>query len=132
MSEDFFPDHSPEYYEHFLREMESTRSFRKKIYNKIGLKSARRILEVGCRQGILSQEFRNETEAQITASDSDHINIADASERVKCVEFFRESADKLSMRDESYDIVFCHYFFIWNSNGIEESVQKWRLYRSPY
>ena len=113
MSEGFCPDHSPEYYEEFLREMEYTKSFRKKIYEEIGLKNARRVLEVGCRQGYLSKEIREETEAQITAIDSNHVNIADASELVKGVEFYRETADKLSMRDESFDIVLCHYFFLW-------------------
>ena len=113
MSEGFCPDHSPEYYEEFLREIEYTKEFRKKIYEEVGLKGARRVLEVGCRQGVISQELRDATEAQITAIDSDHINIADASQRIKGVEFFREAADKLSMRDDSFDIVFCHYFFLW-------------------
>jgi len=113
MSEGFCPNHSPEYYEEFLREMEFTKPFRKRLYEEIGLKDARRVLEVGCRKGILSKELRSETEAQIAAIDSNHINIADASELVKGVEFFRETADKLSMRDDSFDIVFCHYFFLW-------------------
>ncbi|MHA1200086.1 MAG: class I SAM-dependent methyltransferase [Candidatus Heimdallarchaeaceae archaeon] len=113
MSEGFCPDHSPEYYEEFLREIEYTKEFRKKIYEKIGLKGARRVLEVGCRQGVISQELRDATEAQITSIDSDHMNIADNSERIKGIEFYRETADKLSMRDESFDIVVCHYFFLW-------------------
>ncbi len=113
MSEGFNLEHPLHYYEEFLREIEYTKEFRKKIYEKVGLKNARRVLEVGCRQGIISQELRNETEAQITAIDSDHINIANASEKIKGIEFYREVADKLSMRDDSFDIVFCHYYFIW-------------------
>ena len=113
MSEGFCPDYSPEYYEEFLREIEYGKELRKKIYEQINLKGARRVLEVGCRQGIISQELREATKAQITAIDSDHIHIADNSERIKGIEFFRETEDKLSMRDESFDIVVCHYFFLW-------------------
>ncbi len=113
MSEGFCPDHSPEYYEEFLREIEYTKEFRKKIYEQVGIKGARRVLEVGCRNGVISQELRDATKAQITAIDADHISIADASQRIKGIEFFREVGDKLSMRDNSFDIVFCHYFFIW-------------------
>ena len=113
MSEGFCPDHSPEYYEAFIRELEYSIIFREDIYQKIGLKKARRVLEVGFRQGWITEEIRKHTEAQITAIDPDHINVADASEKIKGVEFFRDATDKLSMRDESFDIVFCHYFFIW-------------------
>ncbi|MCG3260801.1 MAG: class I SAM-dependent methyltransferase, partial [Candidatus Heimdallarchaeota archaeon] len=113
LSEGFNLEHPLHYYEEFLREIEYTKEFRKKIYEKVGLKNARRVLEVECRQGIISQELRNETKAQITAIDPDHINIANASEKIKGIEFYREVADKLSMRDDSFDIVFCHYYFIW-------------------
>ena len=113
MSEGFCPDYSPEYYEEFLREIEYTKEYRKQIYEKIGLKNARRVLEVGCRQGVISKELREATDAQITAIDSDFDVIADNSERIKGIEFFREVEDKLSMRDESFDIVVCHYFFLW-------------------
>ncbi len=113
MSEGFCPDQCPHYYKEFLREIDFGQSFRKGVYKEIGLKNARRILEVGCRTGIISHEIRKESDAQITAIDSDHMNIAEASERVQGVEFYRETADKLSMRDEIFDIVLCHYLFLW-------------------
>ncbi|MHA1551479.1 MAG: methyltransferase domain-containing protein [Candidatus Heimdallarchaeaceae archaeon] len=115
MTTGFCPKHSPQYYEEFLREIDNTREFRKKIYEQIGLKDARRVLEVGCRRGVISKELREFTDAQITAIDSDHMAIADASSRIKGVEFFRDTEEKLSMRDESFDIVVCHYFFLWRS-----------------
>lgn len=113
MVEGFCPDECPHYYEEFIREINFSRPFRKKIYDSINLKNAKRILEVGSRIGIISQELREFSDAQITAIDADHLMIAEASEKVKGVEFFRQNEDKLSMRDESYDIVLCHYFFMW-------------------
>ena len=102
MSEGFCPDHSPEYYEAFIRELEHTTKFREEIYEKVGF-----------RQGWITEEIRKNTKAQITAIDPDHINVADAAEKIKGVEFYRDAADKLSMNDQSFDVVFCHYFFIW-------------------
>ncbi|MBY9001169.1 MAG: methyltransferase domain-containing protein [Candidatus Heimdallarchaeota archaeon] len=113
MSNGFCPDHSPQYYEGFIRELAYTKSFREALYKKINLKGARRILEVGFRQGWITEEIRKHTDAQITAIDTDHLNVANAAERIQGIEFFRDATDKLSMRDETFDIVLCHYFFIW-------------------
>jgi ubiquinone/menaquinone biosynthesis C-methylase UbiE len=115
MVDGFCPEHSPQYYEEFLREINHSREFRKKIYDKIGLKDARRVLEVGCRSGVISKELRAFTDAQITAIDSDHLAIAEASSNIKGVEFFRDTEEKLSIRDESFDVVICHYFFLWRT-----------------
>jgi len=127
MSEGFCPDHSPEYYEAFIRELEHTTKFREEIYEKVGLKTARRILEVGFRQGWITEEIRKNTKAQITAIDPDHINVADAAEKIKGVEFYRDAADKLSMNDQSFDVVFCHYFFIWKSHPFKALMELRRV-----
>ncbi len=127
MSEGFCPDHSPQYYEGFIRELNYTRVFREELYEKIGLKNARRVLEVGFRQGWITEEIRKHTNAQITAIDSDHINVADAAERISGVEFFRDTSEKLSMRDESFDIVFCHYFFIWKDKPFKALMELKRV-----
>ncbi|MHA1347349.1 MAG: class I SAM-dependent methyltransferase [Candidatus Heimdallarchaeaceae archaeon] len=115
MADGFCPEHSPQYYEEFLREIDHSRKFRKKIYEQIGLKGARRVLEVGCRSGVISKELRESSDAQITAIDSDHLAIAEASSKIKGVEFFRDTEEKLSIRNESFDVVVCHYFFLWKT-----------------
>ena len=46
----FCPVHQPHYYEDFLRQLKQTKNYRKKIYKTIGLKNARRVLEIGCRR----------------------------------------------------------------------------------
>jgi ubiquinone/menaquinone biosynthesis C-methylase UbiE len=127
MSEGFCPEECPHYYEEFLRELSFTRPFRKKLYEEINLKKARRILEVGSRIGIISQELREASDAQITAIDGDHLMIAEASERVKGVEFYRQHEDKLSMRDESFDIVLSHYFFIWKPKPFATLIEMIRV-----
>ena len=113
MSEGFCLDACPHYYEEFIKEVNYARPFRRQLYETIDLKNAKRVLEIGSRIGIISQELREFSNAQITAIDSDHLMIAEAADNVKGVEFFRASEDKLTMRDETFDIVLCHYFFLW-------------------
>ena len=127
MSEGFCPDHSPQYYEGFIRELKYSKEFRENLYEKIGLEKARRVLEVGFRQGWMTEEIRKHTQAQITAIDPDHINVADAAERISGVEFFKDASEKLSMRDESFDIVFCHYFFIWKEKPFKALMELKRV-----
>lgn len=107
------PGIKEEYYDLLLRHLEETKDFRKKIYDLVGIADVRRVLEVGCRMGYITQEIREISSAQITAIDSDHKILAEAMENVQGVEFYRETGEKLSMRDNSFDIVISHYLFMW-------------------
>ena len=127
MENGFCPVHQPHYYEDFLRQLKLTNEYRKNIYKIICLKDARRVLEIGCRMGIITQELRENTSAQITAIDSDHLMIAEAQENIEGIEFFRDSSESLSMRDESYDIVICHYFFMWNPKPFAQLMEMIRV-----
>jgi len=97
----------------FKRQAEWTRAFRNQIYREIGIKNARRVLEVGCGTGVITKEIREKTSAQITAIDKDHLVIANVQQQIEDVEFYRMSVEDLSFRDEAFDIVICNYFFLW-------------------
>ena len=127
MDKGFCPVHQPHYYADFLRQLNQTKDYRKKIYKTIDLKDARRVLEIGCRMGVVRKELRENTSAQITAIDSDHLMIAEAQENIEGIEFFRDSSESLSMRDESYDIVICHYFFMWNPKPFGQLMEMIRV-----
>lgn len=107
------PGHREQYYDLLLKHLEETKEFRKQIYDRVNIANVRRILEIGCRMGYLTKEIREFSNAQITAIDSDHKILAEAMDRVSGVEFYRETGEKLSMRDESFDIIISHYLFMW-------------------
>ncbi len=98
----------------FIRQASWTKTTRNQLYREIGLLNVRRVLEVGCGTGAITRELREKTSAQITAIDSDPIVLAKAMEDIPDVQFYKENAEKLSMRDETFDVVICHYFFLWN------------------
>jgi len=114
MAEEIFcSDKCPSYYQLFLSHLDASKEFRERIYKYIELENARRILEVGTRVGYIAKEIRNKASGQITAIDSNHMLLAEAMENVDGVEFFRETGTKLSMRNNSFDIVMNHFYFIW-------------------
>ncbi|UJG44100.1 MAG: methyltransferase domain-containing protein [Candidatus Heimdallarchaeum endolithica] len=97
----------------YKRQSVWTKDYRNRIYRQIGIKGARRVLEVGCGTGTITKEIREKTSAQITAIDRDHLVIATAQENITDVEFYRMSVEKMSFRDETFNIVLCNYFFMW-------------------
>ncbi|MHA1205140.1 MAG: class I SAM-dependent methyltransferase [Candidatus Heimdallarchaeaceae archaeon] len=96
----------------YKRQSVWTKDYRNKIYRQIGIKGARRILEVGCGTGAITKEIREKSSAQITAIDRDHLVIATAQENITEVEFYRMSVEEMSFRDETFDIVLCNYFIV--------------------
>ncbi len=111
----------------FRRQSIWTKGFRNQIYREIGLKNARRILEVGCGTGIISKELREKTSAQITAIDRDRLLIAHAQENIDEVEFYRMSVEELSFRDETFDVVICNYFFLWLDEPFKALIEMIRV-----
>jgi len=111
--EKFCPDKCPAYYRLFITHLDASKDFRADIYDLIKLKNVRRILEVGTKIGYIAKEIREIAAGQITAIDSDHVLLAEAMENVEGVEFFRETGTKLSMRNNSFDIVLNHFYFMW-------------------
>ena len=105
----------PQIHEQFVRQAKWTEPVRNKIYPQINLRGAKRVLEVGCGTGVITNELRKRTRAKITAVDHDKSMLSLAEENVKNVNFKRENVEKLSMRSGMFDIVLCQYFFLWLS-----------------
>ncbi len=106
----------PKIQEQFERQARWTRDFREQIYRKVGLKKAKRILEVGCGTGVITEELREKTSAEITAIDHDKQMIELARRAVQGVEFLVEDAHNLTLKSNKYDLIFFQYFLLWVKN----------------
>ncbi|MCE7741546.1 MAG: methyltransferase domain-containing protein [Candidatus Heimdallarchaeota archaeon] len=109
-------DWGPKIHEQFRRQAKWTEDFRKQIYRQVSLKSAKRVLEVGCGTGVIAEELKQKSNAKITAIDIDERMIKIAEENVKDVQFLVENAEKMSMKDNFFDVIFCQYLFLWLPN----------------
>jgi len=106
----------PHIHEQFRRQAKWTADFRKQIYRQINLRNAKKVLEVGCGTGVIAEEMKKKSTAKITAIDIDEEMIALAKDNIEGVHFMVEDSEKLSMKNETFDIVICQYFFLWLSN----------------
>lgn len=71
-----------------------------------------KILEIGCGRGSATRWIRSAfPEAQITAVDLSEPYLDLAREKVKGVKFHRENGEKLSFRDNSFDVVVSVFLF---------------------
>jgi ubiquinone/menaquinone biosynthesis C-methylase UbiE len=110
----------------FKRQAKWTADFRKQIYRHVNLRSAQRILDVGCGTGVIAEELKEKSNAKITAIDIDEQMIAIAKDNINGVQFLVEDAYKLPMKDNYYDVVVCQYLFLWLVNpekAIKEMVR---------
>lgn len=108
----------------FKRQAAWTKSTRNRIYRKIGLKGAKRILEVGCGTGVITKEIREKTSGEMVAIDKDSVLITRVTEQIPKVKFYSENTTNLSMRNDFFDIVFCHYFFLWQTEHLTKTTNE--------
>ncbi len=106
----------PEIHEQFKRQAKWTEDFRSQIYRQINLRNAKRVLEVGCGTGVITNELKQKTSAKITAIDSDENMVEIAEKNVVDVKFLAENVEKLTMKDNFFDVILCQYLFLWLSN----------------
>jgi ubiquinone/menaquinone biosynthesis C-methylase UbiE len=106
-------DWGSEIHEQFIRQAKWTESLRSTIYPQVNLRGAKKVLEVGCGTGVITDEIRKRTKAKITAIDIDREMLQTAEENVRNVTFKLENVEKLSMRSNTFDVILCQYLFLW-------------------
>jgi SAM-dependent methyltransferase len=115
-----FHRRSKEEFSDFIKKLElqalETAEERIPLYLEVGLKDARRILDVGCGSGVVTRDIARLTKGIVVAIDgsSEMINIAreilgDYNNTRLCV----GTAYHLPFHDNSFDVVTCNLFFMW-------------------
>jgi len=100
-----------------------THSTRNHLYRRCGLLRAEKVLEVGSATGVLTVELNNRTKGSVFSLDKDFNKLTFAKD------YYPEStlvnADGLTMpfTDDTFDIVFCHYYLTWVSD-IQKAIEE--------
>jgi len=92
-------DWGPDIDSQFIRQASWTEMFRNQIYRRINLLNAKKILDVGCGSGVITQELRKKCSAKITGVDIDPQMIEFAKKRLPKVNFLVENVENLSAKD---------------------------------
>ncbi len=106
---------------HFRRQAEWTRAARNYLYRRANLLRARRVLDVGCGTGVITEEIAARTRGRTVGLD---IN----PQFLRRLDGHRASyvlgdAHRLPFPDDAFDIVLCHFVLMWlrePSRGLAE------------
>ncbi len=88
-----------------------TRNLREYLFEKAGLKSARRALEVGCGTGAILSEIVSP--ASLHGLDLTQAALAEARIHAPRVILVNADASSLPYADFVFDITFCHFLLLW-------------------
>lgn len=97
----------------FTRQAGWTRGTRAHLYRRANLLRARRVLDVGCGTGSVTEELAARTEGQVIGVDRDPTMTAYAQEREGQAEYRQGNAHDLPFRDAWFDVTVCHFVLMW-------------------
>jgi SAM-dependent methyltransferase len=105
-----------------------TRDLRTYLFEKMGLSDARRVLEVGCGTGAILQELV--TPASIHGLDLDSVALAECHLHAPNAILTRGNGLFLPYSNQTFDIVYCHYFLLWVNDPLQAILEMKRVVRA--
>jgi ubiquinone/menaquinone biosynthesis C-methylase UbiE len=96
---------------HFRRQAEWTRSARNYLYRRADLPRARRVLDVGCGTGVITEEIAARTRGQAMGLDISHefLRIREGNRAA----YVQGNALHLPFPSAVFDVVLCHFVLMW-------------------
>ncbi|RLC92103.1 MAG: hypothetical protein DRI77_13235 [Chloroflexi bacterium] len=107
-----------------------TSQTRQWLYREAGLAQAHAVLEVGCGSGVIADELAQLGPARVVGLDCDPLPLAFARQRGGGVAYVQGDAHVLPFPDGAFDLVVCHYLFLWLADpvqGVREMARVVRL-----
>ncbi|MBI3738399.1 MAG: class I SAM-dependent methyltransferase [Chloroflexi bacterium] len=95
----------------YIQQAAWTRDLRAYLFDKVGLTRARRVLEVGCGTGAILADLK--TSASLHGLDLDPAALNECRVHAPAAALTRGDGLALPYSEESFDIVFCHFFLLW-------------------
>ena len=111
----------------YLQQAAWTRDLRAYLFEKAGLRNARRALEVGCGTGAILRELV--TGATLHGLDLDPAALADCKVHSPNATLTRGDGLSLPYPHQTFDIVYCHYFLLWVNDPLEAVQEMKRVTR---
>ena len=102
-----------DWHRRFTLQSRWTLETRKYLYDRSGVAKSKKILDVGCGTGAISQELVRTTGTDVTGLDinQDFIEIADADN--PSANFLLADAHRMPFKASVFDICLCHFLLLW-------------------
>lgn len=111
----------------YLQQAAWTRELRKYLFDKAGLKDARHVLEVGCGTGAILSTLS--TSASLYGLDSDSVALAECLVHAPNALLTRGDGLSLPYLNQTFDVVYCHYFLLWVNDPLQAVLEMKRVTR---
>ena len=112
----------------YLQQASWTRDLRVYLFEKARLNQARRVLEVGCGTGAILQELA--TPSAPIGLDLDPVALAQCHIHAPNAILTRGDGLSLPFADQTFDIVYCHYFLLWVHDPLQAILEMKRVTRA--
>ncbi len=99
------------WHDRYVQQAGWTRDLRNYLFDKAGLNTAQRVLEVGCGTGAILSEL--DSPASLHGLDLDAGALVDARVHAPGVSLIRGDALSLPYADFTFDITYCHFLLLW-------------------
>jgi SAM-dependent methyltransferase len=104
-----------------------TRDLRTYLFDKAGLANARRVLEVGCGTGAILRELASP--AALHGVDLNPAALTECRIHAPNVALTLANGLALPYPDQTFDIVYCHYFLLWVNDPLQAVLEMKRVTR---
>lgn len=105
-----------EWHAQFTRQARWTRAVRTQLYRRVNLLRAKRVLDVGCGTGVITEEMAARCRGQVIGVDIDPTMIEFAQDKGLQAEYRVGDAHQLDFPDGYFDVVACHFLLMWVNN----------------
>lgn len=112
----------------YLQQAAWTRDLRAYLFEKAGLTTARRVLEVGCGTGAILRDLG--TPARLHGLDLGPAALAQCRLHAPHVTLTRGDGLSLPYPSQTFDIVYCHYFLLWVKDPKQAMLEMKRVTRA--
>jgi len=112
----------------FAQQANWTRDLRNYIFEKVGLKDAQCVLEVGCGTGAILSELHKQVNTY--GLDLNPTALAECRVHAPSTSLVQGDALQLPYLNKSFDIVYSHYLLLWVSDPLQALLEMRRVTRS--
>jgi ubiquinone/menaquinone biosynthesis C-methylase UbiE len=118
-----------EWHEQFERQAKWTQMTRSMLYRRANLLRTRRILDVGCGTGVLTNELVRRTRGIVVGLDKNPDMLAYARRQTSRIRYEKGDALDLPYPDGHFDAVTCHFVLLWLSDPAQAVDEMARVVR---